>query len=216
MAQISASILNCKHTRIGECVRKAQQGGADFIHVDVMDGVYCKNLTFGPGMIEGIKEECSLPVEVHMELYDIENVLPMFVPTGVDLITIQLEACPNPLHALRMIREYGIKAGVAIGPSYPIDRLPYLLHSMDYLTLMSVEPGYGGQPFEKNVYDKIRMAKRYMDELGKKVPIGVDGGIDHQTAPDLVKAGADVLIVGTYLFKSEDIGRRISLLKGIK
>lgn len=215
MTQISASILNCKHTRIGEYVKKAEQGGADFIHVDVMDGVYCKNLTFGPGMIEGIREECGLPIEVHMELYDVENMLPMFIGTGVDLITIQLDACPNPLHALRLIREKGIKAGIAIGPSYTIDRLPYLLHSIDSLTLMSVEPGYGGQPFEKNVYDKIRMAKCYMDELGIQVPIRVDGGVDNETAPNLIKAGADVLIVGTYIFKSENISQRIHLLKEI-
>lgn len=215
MTKISASILNCKHTRIGEMVRKAEQSGADFIHVDVMDGVYCKNLTFGPGMVEGIKAECGLPVEVHMELYDVENILPMFVNTGVDLITIQLDACPNPLHTLRTIREHGIKAGIAIGPSYAIDRLPYLLHCIDSLTLMSVEPGYGGQPFEKNVYDKIKMAKCYMDELGIQVPIQVDGGINNITAPNLIKAGADVLIVGTYIFKSKDISQRIRLLKGI-
>ena len=213
MVQISASILNCKHTRIGEAVKKAQEGGAAYVHVDVMDGVYCKNFTFGPGMVEAIKAECSLPIEVHMELYDVENILPMFINTGVDMITIQLDACPNPLHALRVIRKHGIKAGIAIGPSYTIERLPYLLHCIDSLTLMSVEPGYGGQPFEPSVYDKIRTAKKYMNQMEIKALIQVDGGVNAETAPKLIEAGADVLIVGTYIFNSEDISQRIRLLK---
>lgn len=215
MVQISASILNCKHTRIGEAVKKAEEGGASYIHMDIMDGVYCKNLTFGPGMVEAIKGECSLPIDVHMELYDVENILPMFVNTGADMITVQLDACLNPLHALRSIREHGIKAGLAIGPSYTIERVPYLLHCIDSLTLMSVEPGYGGQPFEQNVYDKILTAKKYMDQMGIQVPIQVDGGVNDKTAPKLVEAGADILIVGTYIFKSEDSGQRIRLLKKI-
>ena len=215
MVQISASILNCKHTRIGEAVKKAEEGGVSFIHIDVMDGVYCKNLTFGPGMVEAIKGECSLPIDVHMELYDVENILPMFVNTGVDMITVQLDACLNPLHALRVIREHGIKAGLAIGPSYTIERIPYLLHCIDSLTLMSVEPGYGGQPFEPNVYDKIRMAKKYMEQTGIQVPIQVDGGVNDKTAPKLIEAGADILIVGTYIFNAEDSGQRIRLLKKI-
>lgn len=215
MVQISASILNCKHTRIGEAVKKAEGGGASFIHIDVMDGVYCKNLTFGPGMVEAIKGECSLPIDVHMELYNVENILPMFVNTGVDMITVQLDACLNPLHALRVIREHGIKAGLAIGPSYTIERIPYLLHCIDSLTLMSVEPGYGGQPFEPNVYDKIRMAKKYMEQTGIQVPIQVDGGVNDKTAPKLIEAGADILIVGTYIFNAEDSGQRIRLLKKI-
>lgn len=213
MVKVAASILNCDHARIAEAVQKAEQGGADCIHVDVMDGVYCKVLTFGPGMVEGIKRACNVPVEVHLELADPMAYIQMFHEVGTDTLTFQADACPNPIHALRTIRQLDMKAGIGFGPSYDLNRLPYLLKHIDVLTLMSVEPGYGGQPFEENIYEKISIARRYMEETGIHVPIQVDGGVNDVTGPKLVDAGADVLITGTYIFRHEDIKGRVESLK---
>ena len=215
MVKINASILNCDHTRIAEAVLKAEEAGADMIHVDVMDGVYCKNLTFGPDMVRGIKRICSIPVEVHLELLDVENMARMFFDTGADRITFQLDACENPLHALRVIKEQGIECGIGIGPSYSIDRLKYVAHLCDSITLMSVEPGYGGQPFEESVYDKITETRKLLLEKGLGCEIQIDGGVNEKTAPELVKRGADTLIVGTYIFNSDDVAGQVRKLKNI-
>lgn len=198
---------------MAEAVQLAESGGADTIHVDVMDGVYCNNLTFGPGMVEAIKKECTLKVEVHFELVGVEHFIPMFIQSGADSISFQLDACPNPIHALKMIREAGLKAGIGFGPSYTIERLPYLLHLVDSITLMSVEPGYGGQPFEESIFEKVKVAKEYMEKTGVFVPIEVDGGVNLSTGKRLVEAGADTLIVGSYIFNSDNIKGRVEALK---
>ena len=144
-----------------------------------------------------------------------ETFLPMFAKAGADIITFQLDACPNPLHMLREVKKAGIKAGLGIGPSYDVERLRYLLPHIDGLILMSVEPGYGGQPFEESIYEKVKRSVEIMDETGIHVPISIDGGVNTVTGKKLVEAGADILIAGSSVFGADSITDAVKSLKAL-
>lgn len=216
MARVSVSVLGCDQTRIGEQVLLAQEAGADYIHVDVMDGVYVENISFGPALVADLKRVSNLPVSVHLELLHPERYLSMFAKAGADVLTFQLDACPNPIHFIKEIKKAGMKAGVGIGPSYGVEKLKYLLHHLDWLILMSVEPGYGGQCFEESIYGKLEQMKALMAENGCEVPISVDGGVNEMTGKTLVETGADILVAGSYVFGSGQIEERVRTLKAIE
>lgn len=213
MAKVSASILACDHTRIGEQVAEAERAGADIIHVDVMDGVYVENLSFGPQIVVDLKKMTDLPISVHFELLRPETYLPMFLKAGADYITFQLDTCRNPIHMLREIRRGGAKAGLGIGPAYCVENLPYLLEHIDGLILMSVEPGYGGQPFEEAVYEKVRRVRKLMEIREIQVPISVDGGVNEKRGRRLIEAGADILVAGTAIFQEGSVAEAVKNLK---
>ncbi len=198
--------------RLGEQALAAERAGVHYFHVDVMDGHYVENLAFSPQTVTDLKALCSLPVSVHMETCRPEDLVPMFLRAGADIITFQLDACQNPIHLLQSIRKGGALAGIGIGPAHPVEPLKYLLHHMDWLILMSVEPGYGGQVFERSVLDKIRTVRQWMDACGRRIPVCIDGGVNAETGRELLNAGADILISGSYLFQKNEIAQRTAAL----
>lgn len=213
MSKLSASILACDHTKIGEQVIEAEKAGVDIIHIDIMDGVYVENVTFGPQLVSDLKKVTKLPLSVHFELLRPETFFLIFKNSGADYVTFQLDACPNPIHLLREIRRSGIKAGIGIGPAYDVENLKYLLHHIDGIILMSAEPGYGGQPFENTIYQKLQRLHEIMDQEVCYVPIGVDGGVNEITGRELLDAGADILIAGSSIFQTGSIINAVKRLK---
>ena len=212
MAKVSASILACNQTKLGESILIADNSGVDFYHIDVMDGHYVGNLAYGPQTVRDIRKISNTTLSIHLEVNDPDNVVPLFYDTGADIITFQLDACHNPIHLLEDIRKHNIKAGIGIGPAYNVEQIELIIDHIDSLTLMSVEPGYGGQKFEKSIIEKIKKAKAILNKYNKNILIGVDGGMNETTGRLVLDAGADVLISGSWLF-NESLSDNIQKLK---
>lgn len=212
MDVISASILSCDHAYLGDGIRKAVAAGAGSIHVDVMDGYYVENMTFGPRLIWDIRRIVQVPVCVHLEVENPDRIVPLFLDTPCDSIVFQMDACHNPIHLLKKIRQGGKRAGAAVSPAYTPEALRYILCHMDEIILMSVEPGYAGQDFEPSVYGKLRDLRRLMKDADRQIPIGIDGGVCVENAAKLRNAGADTLICGSSLFNGEDISGNLRRL----
>ncbi|WP_018751566.1 ribulose-phosphate 3-epimerase [Paenibacillus sanguinis] len=202
---IAPSILSADFAKLGEEVIDVQSGGADWLHVDVMDGHFVPNLTFGPLVMAALKPHTSLPLDVHLMIEKPELYIPAFAQAGAHLITVHAEACVHLHRVLHLIREHGIKAGVALNPATPASAVREVLEELDLVLVMTVNPGFGGQAFIPGTLRKIWELKTWKDELGlSELRIEVDGGITAETAPLVVEAGADVLVAGNAVFGRPD------------
>jgi ribulose-phosphate 3-epimerase len=200
MVLIRASILAADYARLGEQIQEAQAAGVDGFQVDVMDGSFVPNITFGPGVVRAIRPLMTVPLEVDLMIVRPERHLKAFVDAGADCLILHREACTHLHRALRSIREMGAKAGVAISPGTPIASVEEVLDVLDLVQVMTVSPGFGGQTFIHSQLDKIRRLRRLLDGRGLDVPIGVDGGINPASAPLVVDAGATSLVAGSSVY----------------
>ena len=208
MITIEASILAADYARLGEQAREAEDAGVDGIQVDVMDGRFVPDITFGPGVVRALRPLVSVTLDVDLMIVEPERHLAAFADAGADRLTVHLEACTHPYRVLQSIRELGtstglsagVEVGIAIGPGTPLSGLEELIGLVDLIQVMTVNPGWGGQPFLHGQLDKIRRLRRVLDERGLDVPIGVDGGISLTTAPLVVSAGATVLVAGSSVY----------------
>jgi ribulose-phosphate 3-epimerase len=197
---IEPSILAADYTRLGEQVLEAQAAGVRAIQIDIMDGHFVPNLTFGPGIIQAISSITSLFLDVHLMITNPDDHLKAFVEAGADRLIVHQETCPHLYRTLQSIRELGVEAGVALNPGTPIETLDEILELTDLVQIMTVNPGFGGQAFLVSQVDKIQRLQTRLVKREKKIPIAVDGGIDTKTAPLVVSAGATVLIAGSSIF----------------
>lgn len=200
-AIISPSILSADLANLGAQIRAAQAGGADEIHVDVMDGSFVPNITFGPDIVRVCKDSTDLPIDVHLMIVEPEKHLKGFVDAGANTITIHYETCPHIHRSLQTIRELGAKAGLTYNPGTPVDSLPYLADVVDQVLIMSVNPGFSGQAFLPSALEKIDLVRWILDEHFSDAIIQIDGGISAETIKHAYEAGARSFVAGTAIFK---------------
>ena len=198
---ISPSILSADFARLGEEVRAVDAAGADWIHVDVMDGHFVPNITIGPGVVKALRPHTAKPFDVHLMIAPVDPYLDAFAAAGADIITIHPEAGPHTHRTLQAIKALGKKAGVSLNPATPAKLLDYLIDEVDLVLVMSVNPGFGGQSFIASQLRKIAAIRKMIDQTGRPIHLEVDGGIDRTTARQCVEAGADVLVAGTATFQ---------------
>ena len=213
--QISPSILSADFSQLGNELKRLEEGGADLIHVDVMDGHFVPNLTIGPPVIKALKKNCSIKFDVHLMISPVHKYIDAYSEAGADIITIHPEATEDLSGSIRKIKELGKKVGVSLNPETKVDVIKDYLDKIDLVLIMSVNPGFGGQKFMPEVLSKIKELKKIQEEKNIDFDIEIDGGINFENSKIAIKAGANILVSGTTIFKSNngDIKKNIDLLK---
>lgn len=213
MIKIAPSVLSADFARLGEEVRAVEQAGADYIHVDVMDGHFVPNLTIGPLVVQAIARVATRPLDVHLMISPVEIYIPDFVKAGASIITVHAEATHHLDRTLNLIRELGCKVGLALNPATPLCNLGTVLPLLDMVVIMSVNPGFGGQSFIPYALQRIQTARRMINDRGLRVELEVDGGIKPENIQAAVKAGADVFVAGSAIFSQPDYGAVIRAMR---
>ena len=212
--KIAPSILSADFAKMGEEVRSLEACGADLIHCDVMDGVFVNNITFGIKMVEDIKKHTSLPLDCHLMIVHPEKYVERFAKAGADIITVHYEACQDNLkEVLLLIKSTGVKCGAVINPDTPVEKIKEVIPLCDMVLVMSVFPGFGGQKFIPSALDKLREVSAIIQESGKEIDLQIDGGITAENVEEVKKAGANVIVAGSAVFKAEDRTAIIAKLK---
>ncbi|MCS5605450.1 MAG: ribulose-phosphate 3-epimerase [Alphaproteobacteria bacterium] len=201
--RIAPSILSADFASLGAEVRAVSQAGADYIHIDVMDGHFVPNLTIGPAVVAALRPHSSLPFDVHLMISPADPYIPDFVQAGADIVTVHVEAGPHLHRTIQLIKDEGVRAGLALNPGTPVTVVEPLLDTLDLVLVMSVNPGFGGQSFIAGQLEKIRQLRTLIDKTERKIDLQVDGGINSENAADAIAAGADVLVAGSATFTGD-------------
>ena len=215
MKLIAPSILSADFSRLGEEIESVEKAGADWIHVDVMDGHFVPNITMGPLVVEAARRVTNLPIDVHLMIENADRFIPDFAKAGASLISVQVEACTHLNRTIQLIKELGVKPGVVLNPATPLSAIEWVLEYIDFVLIMSVNPGFGGQAFIRNSLDKIKSLSEMIKGKGLSTLIEIDGGVNKDTIRDVSFAGADIFVAGSAIFGSKDYRETIKLFKEI-
>jgi ribulose-phosphate 3-epimerase len=213
--RLAPSILAADFAALGASIAAAERGGADFIHIDVMDGHFVPNLTVGPPVVRSVRRVAKVPLDVHLMIEDPDRFIPAFAEAGASLISVHVEALPHLHRTIGLIKDLGLKAGVALNPSTPVGSLEEVAADVDFVLVMTVNPGFGGQTYIARSASKVQAMRALLDEAGNPAPIEVDGGIDEQNVSGIVSAGADWIVAGSAIFGTEDAESSARRLKAL-
>ncbi|MGM9925332.1 MAG: ribulose-phosphate 3-epimerase [Bacillus sp. (in: firmicutes)] len=214
MVKIAPSILSADFAKLGEEIKDVERGGADYIHVDVMDGHFVPNITIGPLIVEAIRPITKLPLDVHLMIENPDQYIEAFANAGADYITVHVEACRHLHRTIGLIKSYGVKAGVVLNPATPVSMIQHVIKDVDMVLLMSVNPGFGGQSFIPEVLPKIRAVKEMAEQYNPALEIEIDGGVNAETAKFCIEAGANVLVAGSAVYNQADRKKAIEAIRG--
>jgi ribulose-phosphate 3-epimerase len=213
MGKIAPSILSADFTRLGEEVKEVTKAGADYIHVDVMDGHFVPNITIGPLIVEGVNRVTDLPLDVHLMIENPDQYINDFAKAGADIISVHVEAVNHLHRSIQLIRDVGCKAAVSLNPATPLEPIQYVLNDIDMVLIMSVNPGFGGQKFIPGVLPKIKKLREMIIERGLSIDIEVDGGVNSKTIGDVSAAGANIFVAGSAIFNTDNYAMAIRAIR---
>ena len=213
--KISPSILSADFSELGKEINNLEKAGADFIHIDVMDGHFVPNITIGPDVVRKLRKHTSLPFDVHLMISPVDHFIKNFAEAGADIITIHPEATKNLIDSINKIKSFNKKVGVSLNPETAIEKIIPILSSLDLVLIMSVNPGFGGQKFIENTLEKVKLLRKEIDNKKFKTQIEIDGGINFENSQKAVKAGVDILVSGTTIFKENEgnLKKNIQMLR---
>lgn len=214
MVKIAPSILSANFAKLGEEIKDVERGGADYIHVDVMDGHFVPNITIGPLIVDVIRPVTDLPLDVHLMIEAPDRYVEAFAKAGADYITVHVEACPHLHRTIQLIKSFGVKAGVVLNPATPVSSIKHIIEDIDLVLLMTVNPGFGGQKFIHAVLPKIREVKEMANAMNPELEIEIDGGVNEETAKLCIEHGATVLVAGSAIYNESDRALAIKKLRG--